>query len=123
MEVLNNGQGGSLQIINANTTDKVIGQDGNNNISQDKNAGNITSDKNDNIKEEDVKKAVEKLNKVLEDKSTYFEYSFDKRFNQIVIAVKDKDTNKVVQELPPKKILDLVAKMCEMAGLLIDKKA
>lgn len=120
MEVTNNGQGGPLQIINGNTTDKVYSQNNSTNVQANSNDSAANGD--GKLKEKDVKKAVEKLNKILEDKSTYLEYSVDKRFNQVVITVKDKNTNETIQELPPKKILDMVAKMCEMAGLLIDKK-
>ena len=34
----------------------------------------------------------------------------------------DKDTKKVVKEFPPEKTLDMIAKVWEMAGLLVDEK-
>ena len=43
--------------------------------------------------------------------------------NDLMIKITDKDTNQVVLEVPPKQILDLVAKMCEMVGIFFDKKA
>lgn len=73
---------------------------------------------------EEAEKAVDKLNKLLEDKSTHIEYEQDENFKQVMIMkVIDNDTNKVVNEIPSKKILDMVAQFCEMAGLLLDKKA
>ena len=40
-----------------------------------------------------------------------------------MIKIIDNDTKEVLMEVPPKKILDVVAKMCELAGVLVDKKA
>ncbi len=75
------------------------------------------------INEKDLKKAVDKLNKFLEDNKTHAEYKFHDKFsNDLMIKIVD-DKGKVVQEIPPKKILDMVAKMCEMVGVLFDKKA
>lgn len=40
-----------------------------------------------------------------------------------MIKIIDNETNEVIFEVPPKKILDMVTKMCELAGVLLDKKA
>lgn len=80
--------------------------------------------KNNDIKDEDVKKAVDKLNKFLEDNKTHAEYQFhDKLKNDLMIKIIDDNTGKVIREIPPKKILDMIAKMCEMVGIIVDKKA
>lgn len=73
--------------------------------------------------EKDVKKAVEKLNILMEDSNTHLEYSVHDVFKDIMITVVDNDTKRVISELPPRKILDMVAKLCEIAGVLIDQKA
>ena len=39
-----------------------------------------------------------------------------------MIKIVDKDT-KVLVEVPPKKILDMIAKLCEISGVVFDKKA
>lgn len=73
-------------------------------------------------KEEDVKKAVEELNKALEKTQTYAEYEVNKAFGDIMIRIRDKETNKIIQELPPKKISDMIEYFCRKAGVLVDKK-
>lgn len=70
----------------------------------------------------DLDKALKKLNKFLEDDNTRAEYSVHKDLGTIMIKVIDEDTNKVILEVPPKKILDMVASMCKEVGIL-DKKA
>ncbi|MPM26030.1 hypothetical protein SDC9_72531 [bioreactor metagenome] len=75
------------------------------------------------ITQKEVEKSVEKLNKFLEDEKVHVEYEVHDKFNQLMIKIIDDDTKEVLQELPPRKIIDMVAKMCEMVGILMDKKA
>ncbi|WP_341479311.1 flagellar protein FlaG [Clostridium gasigenes] len=79
--------------------------------------------KDKGYKEEDIAKALVKLNKFLQEDNTSAEYSVHEVFGDIMIKIIDNDTKEVLMELPPKKILDLVAKMCERAGVIVDKKA
>lgn len=81
------------------------------------------TEKNQNYKLEEVNKAVDKLNKFMEDEDIHAEYEVHDKFNQIMIKIIDNKTKDVLLEVPPKKILDMVAKMCEMVGILVDKKA
>jgi flagellar protein FlaG len=39
-----------------------------------------------------------------------------------MVKVLDKDTGKVVREIPPEKILDMVAKFMEKAGIIVDER-
>lgn len=77
----------------------------------------------------DIDKAIDKFNKVAEDEGIYArreeraEYSYHDKLKQVMIKIIDKNTNEILLEVPPKKILDMVAKMCEMVGILVDKKA
>lgn len=80
-------------------------------------------DGNKNYNLEEVNKAVDKLNKFMEDEDIHAEYEMHDKFNQIMIKIIDNKTKDVLLEVPPKKILDMVAKMCEMVGVLVDKKA
>ncbi|MBU3135996.1 flagellar protein FlaG [Clostridium gasigenes] len=82
----------------------------------------VTS-KDKGYKEEDIAKAIDKLNKFLQEDNTRAEYSVHEVLGDIMIKIIDNDTQEVLMEVPPKKILDLVAKMCELAGILVDKKA
>ncbi len=73
--------------------------------------------------QEKVGKAVDKLNKIIEDEDVYAKYEVHEKLNQIMVKLIDRNTNEVLLEVPSKKILDMVAKMCEMAGILLDKRA
>lgn len=73
--------------------------------------------------EKEIKRSVDKVNKYLEGEKTHVEYEVYNKFNTVIIKFVDNDTGKVLSEVPPKKILDMIADFCQMAGIVIDKKA
>ena len=83
------------------------------------------ADNNDQSKEqqsyqEKVRKAVETLNKNLANSEAVFGIHEDT--NRVTIKLVDKNTKEVIKELPPEKTLDMIAKVWEMAGILIDER-
>lgn len=81
---------------------------------------NNSNNKNKYNKKE-LDKALEKVNNFLKDDKTHAEYSVHKDFGTLMIKIVDDESDKVVMELPPEKILDMIASMCKQFGLL-DKK-
>ncbi|KEI85549.1 flagellar protein FlaG [Clostridium botulinum] len=71
----------------------------------------------------EVKDSVDKLNKLLEGQDIRLEYEIYGKFRDLTIRLIDTKTKEVIKEIPPRKIIDMVAKLCEMAGVLIDEKA
>ena len=69
---------------------------------------------------EQIRKAVEKLNKNMANSEAVFGIHEDT--NRVTIKIIDKGTKEVIRELPPEKTLDMIAKVWEMAGILIDEK-
>ena len=69
---------------------------------------------------EKIRKAVEQLNKNMSHSEAVF--GFHDATNRVTIKIIDKDTKEVIKELPPEKTLDLIAKVWEMAGILVDEK-
>lgn len=122
MEVRAIGQGGQNTLdLNRSNSDKFVQMP--NNYTAEKYTANDNNTRDKDLKENDVKDAIEKLNKFLEDNGTHAEYEVHDKFKTIMIKIVDNKTKEVIQEVPPKKILDMVAKMMEMVGVLFDKKA
>ena len=67
-----------------------------------------------------IKKAVEDINKKAVNSEAIF--GIHEATNRVTIKIVDKDTKKVIKELPPEKTLDMIAKVWEMAGLMVDEK-
>lgn len=74
------------------------------------------------IGEKQLIQAIEKANKSLVGTFTSFEFSIHEQTKQIMVKVLDRDTGEMIREIPPEKILDMVAKMWEMAGILVDER-
>lgn len=67
-------------------------------------------------------KLIERANKALSGGNRSFEFSIHEATKEIVVKVIDKDTSEVIREIPNEKILDMVAKMWEMAGIFVDER-
>lgn len=123
MEVKSVSQGGQTSLdLNHVTVDNVINAEysqQNNNLKLDENSNNNEVKR---ISDKDVKKAIDKLNKLFEDKDTHIEYELYGKHKDITIKIVDNVTKEVVKEVPPKKIIDMVDKLCELAGLFVDDK-
>lgn len=65
---------------------------------------------------------IEKANKAIEGATCSFEYSIHEQTKEIMVKVIDIETKDVIREFPPEKILDMVAKMWEVAGIIVDER-
>lgn len=74
-----------------------------------------------NIKE--LSDAVEKMERAVSIFNKHFKFRIHDETNRVIVQVIDNRTNEVVNEIPPEKILDLVADLQNMVGIVIDKKA
>lgn len=69
---------------------------------------------------EQVRKAVEQLNKNMANSEAVF--GIHEGTNRVTIKIVDKSTKEVIRELPPEKTLDMIARVWDMAGILVDEK-
>jgi flagellar protein FlaG len=72
--------------------------------------------------QEELKKAIDRANKFLHADSTHLKYTLHEKLGEYFVQLIDNETNEVVREIPPKKILDFVAEMQAKIGLLIDER-
>ena len=69
---------------------------------------------------EQIRKAVEKLNKSMAQSEAVFGIHEDTK--RVMIKIVDKKSKEVIKEYPPEKTLDMIAKVWELAGILVDEK-
>lgn len=69
---------------------------------------------------EQIRKAVEQLNKSMANSEAVF--GIHEGTNRVTIKIVDKSTKEVIKELPPEKTLDMIAKVWDLAGILVDEK-
>ena len=70
---------------------------------------------------EQIRQAVEKFNKSMINNSEAV-FGIHEDTNRVTIKIVDKQSKEVIKELPAEKTLDMIAKVWEMAGILVDEK-
>ena len=74
------------------------------------------------ISERQLIEAIENANKALRGADKRFEFSIHEGTKEIMVKVINEETGEIIREIPPEKILDMVAKMWELVGILVDRK-
>lgn len=118
--------GSSVQITKVFSTQKPDI----NTIKNRKDIGEIGSQEveiaeNIQINEERLIQVIEQANKSVKTYDRKLEFSIHDRTKQIMVKVIDTSGSeeKIIREIPPEKVLDMVAKLWEMAGILVDETA
>lgn len=71
---------------------------------------------------EQLKKAIAEMNRKINNSNEEAVFGVHEDTNRIMIKIMDKETKEVIKEFPPEKTLDMIARIWEMAGLLVDEK-
>ncbi|MBP3889441.1 MAG: flagellar protein FlaG [Cellulosilyticum sp.] len=74
------------------------------------------------IQNQDVINLFDKIHKEFEIKDNELSFSVHDKTKRIMVKVLDKETKEVIREIPSEKIVDMVASMMEVAGLIVDKR-
>lgn len=105
------------------TTDKVL----DNNLQEKKpneqvlNQQVLQQRKHD-LNKDELEKAVEQTNRIIFKDDNRFEFKVHERTGRIMVKLINKKTDEVVKEIPPEKILDLVASIWDLVGILVDER-
>ncbi len=71
-----------------------------------------------NISKMDFRKIVENVNQFVRHVGTKVTFAFDERINRPVIIVADNENGRVIRTIPPEEMLELMAKLEDVAGLI-----
>ena len=72
---------------------------------------------------DEVEKAVDSTNKILkEEHNAKYQFEIHEGTGRVMVNLVDMQTKEVLKEIPPEKILDLVANIWERLGLLVDER-
>ncbi len=67
-----------------------------------------------------LKNAVNEMNRQMKESEAIF--GIHEKTNRVTIKIVDKATKEVIKEYPPEQTLDMIAKVWEVAGILVDEK-
>ena len=74
------------------------------------------------LAEKKIKQAIDEANQRARFTKKSFEYAVDDKTNRISITVRDQETDEVIKEIPSEETLDMLAKIWELAGIVVDEK-
>lgn len=103
-----NSQNINLQRGKENQTEQIKNQE----FNQDKKKASL----------EDLKQAIDNLNKKLEILNSQLRIEIDKDTGIKVVKVIDKQTNEVIRQIPPDAVLKIAKYLDEVTGLLFNEK-
>lgn len=69
-----------------------------------------------------IKDAINRANNTMKAHRTRCEFSYHEETRRVSINVIDKETQEVIREIPPEEILEMIEKIWDLAGLLVDEK-
>lgn len=74
------------------------------------------------LSKEELSKEIDGMNKWLQATNTHVKFTLHEKLNEYYVQVINDQTMEVIREIPSKKMMDMVAKIHEMVGLLVDEK-
>ena len=70
---------------------------------------------------EKIRKAISEMTKNAKSNAEAV-FGIHEKTNRVTIKMVDKDTKEVIKEFPPDETLDMIAKVWEIAGIMVDEK-
>ena len=91
------------------------------NTSQDGNQQE-KNNKDNAATQQQIKNAISRLNNNMKQSRAKCEFTYHEKINRVSIKIIDEETNEVIREIPPEEALEMITKLWELAGLLIDER-
>lgn len=83
---------------------------------------NAPVEQREKVSDEVLAKAVESANRAIGNMHAEVKFSIHEGTGEVCVKIIDKRNNEVIREIPSEKILDLVAKLWELAGIFVDER-
>jgi len=74
------------------------------------------------ISKEQIQETVDTLNEFIKPTRHHLQFELHEELERYFVSVVNPETDEIIREIPPKKMLDMYAKMAEYMGFLVDEK-
>lgn len=85
-------------------------------------SGKDQGQKDNMASDKQIKDAISKANSKVKGNKTRCEFSYNEDTKRVSIKFVDEDTQEVLKEVPPEETLEMIKKMWDLAGLLVDER-
>jgi len=74
------------------------------------------------VKPEELQKLIEEVRKKFDMLSKYLKIDIDQELEIPVVKIMERDTNRVIRQIPPDYLLELMKRIDQLLGLLMERK-
>jgi flagellar protein FlaG len=75
------------------------------------------------IKPEELQKLIEEVKRKFDMFSKYLKIDIDRELEIPVVKIMERDTNRVIRQIPPDYLLELMKRIDQLLGLLVEREA
>lgn len=74
------------------------------------------------ISREEIERATDRLNRLMGIIDKQMKFSIHEKGHRVIIKIVDRQTGRILNEIPPKNIIDMLESFSDMVGLQLDKR-
>jgi flagellar protein FlaG len=74
------------------------------------------------VKPEELQRLIEEVRKKFDMLSKYLKIDIDRELEIPVVKIMEKDTNRVIRQIPPDYLLELMRRIDQLLGLLVERE-
>jgi len=121
-------QGQAIESMSSSTDKKIVNVSENtkstsvDNVSQIELGKNVLLEEEKEFSKETIQQAVNAVNDFLEINNSSSKFVYHEGLQKYYVTVVNRDTDEVIKEIPPKKLLDAFYEMQKMVGMIVDEK-
>ncbi|UUV25153.1 MULTISPECIES: flagellar protein FlaG [Lysinibacillus] len=82
----------------------------------------VLSPENEESTKKVLQQAISTMNDMLETNHSASKFMFHEGLERYYVTIVDRDTEEVIKEIPPKRLLDAFYEMQKMLGIIVDEK-
>ena len=74
------------------------------------------------VARKDLDSSVNKANKIFYKNNTHLQFKIHDATKDVIVKIIDDETGETLKEIPSEKFVDMMSKICEVAGIFVDEK-
>lgn len=82
----------------------------------------VKSEQNSSPSIDETKSSVEKANKMLFKNNTHLKFDINEECERVIVRIIDDETGEVLKKIPDEDFVEMMHKLCEIAGIFIDER-
>lgn len=82
----------------------------------------VQKEKSNHPSIKETNSAVEKANKILFKNNTHLKFDINEETERVIVRIIDDERGEVLKEIPDEDFVEMMHKLCEIAGIIIDER-